>query len=151
MERFNKCLVAAFMSAAMLLPNMAQAMEIQQFDKMAVSDQGEYVGLLIAGAEQALNDEGRADLAEKVVQLFTTTKPGDAHTIGNVEFQMNLALAREADIKRAGQDANAHRLEVEDAMLVTLKKNNIPLSEDFIGAFRAINNNFQPQHPVKTP
>ena len=51
------------MSAAMLLPNMVQAMEIQQFDKMAISDQEEYVGLLIAGAEQVLNDEGRADLA----------------------------------------------------------------------------------------
>ncbi len=33
-------------------------------------------------------------------------------------------------------------------MLVTLKKNNIPQSEDFIGAFRAINNAFQPKLPL---
>jgi hypothetical protein len=114
---------------------------------MAIPDQGDYVGLLIGGAEQVLNDEGRADLAEKVVQLFTTTNPGDAHTIGNVEFQMNLALAREADAKRVLSDPNAHRLEVEDAMLVTLKKNNVPLSQDFIRGFRAVNINFTPKFP----
>jgi hypothetical protein len=54
---------------------------------LAVPDQGDYVGLLIAGAEQVLNDGGRDDLAAKVVQLFTTTEPGDAATLGNVEFQ----------------------------------------------------------------
>jgi hypothetical protein len=151
MNRFKKFLVAAFMSAAMLLPNMVQAMEIQQFDKMAVPDQGEYVGRLIAGAEQVFNDEGRSDLAEKVVQLFTTTEPGDAATLGNVEFQRNLARARLADAMNVQKNPNAHRLEVEDAMLVTLKKNNIPLSEDFIGAFRAVNNNFQSQSPPAAP
>ena len=45
---------------------------------------------------------------------------------------LDLAKARLADAQRALQNPNAHRLEVEDAMLVTLKKNNIPLSEDFI-------------------
>jgi hypothetical protein len=34
-------------------------------------------------------------------------------------------------------------------MLVTLKKNNIPLSEDFIRAFRAVNASFQPKLPLK--
>src|SRR5450631_2077738 len=54
MNRFNKFLVAAFMSAAMLLPSMVQAMEIRQFDKMAVPDQSDYVGLLVQGAEKIL-------------------------------------------------------------------------------------------------
>lgn len=150
MNRFNKFLVAVFMSAAMLLPNMVQAMEIQQYDKMSNDDQSEYVALLVGGAEQAFKDEGRADLAAQVDHLFTTTDPGDAHTIGVVEFQMNLALAREADDKRAAQDPSAHRLEVEDAMLVTLKKNNIPLSQDFIKALRAVNSGFQPKFPPAT-
>jgi hypothetical protein len=35
MSRFNKLLVAAFMSAAVLLPNRAQAMDIIQFDQMS--------------------------------------------------------------------------------------------------------------------
>jgi len=45
------------------------------------------------------------------------------------------------------KDPKAHRLEVEDAMLVTLQKNKIPLSRTFVQAFRAINNNFQPKSP----
>ena len=51
----KKYLVAAFLLATMLFTTVAQAMEIQQFDKMAVPDQGDYVGLLIGGAEQVLN------------------------------------------------------------------------------------------------
>jgi hypothetical protein len=128
----------AALFAVALGSGAAQAMEILQFDKMAVGDQSEYVASLVGGGEQAFKDEGRSDLAAQVDHLFTTTDPGDTHTIGNVEFQMNLALAREADLKRAAQDPNAHRLEVEDAMLVTLKKNNIPLSKDFIRRFRAL-------------
>ena len=149
MNRFNKFLVAAFMSAAMLLPSMVQAMEIQQYDKMSNDDQGEYQGeyvsLLVGGAEQAFKDEGRADLAAQVDHLFTTTLPGDQITIGVGEFQLNLGRARVTDEKNVEKNPSAHRLEVEDAMLVTLKKNNIPLSEDFIGAFRAINKDFQPK------
>jgi hypothetical protein len=140
-------LSAAVLSVAVLLSSAAQAMEIHQYDKMSNNDQSEYVALLVGGAEQAFKDESRADLAAQVDRLFTTTDPGDAHTIGVVEFQMNLALAREADIKRAAQDPSAHRLEVEDAMLVTLKKNNMPMQQEFIRAFRAINSGFRPKAP----
>lgn len=52
MNRFNKCMVATFMMAAMLFVATAQAMEIRQFDKMAVPYQSEYVGLLVQGAER---------------------------------------------------------------------------------------------------
>ena len=145
MERLNKVLVAAFMSAAMLLPNMVQAMEIRLYDKMASDDQTEYVADLIEGAEKALTDEGRPDLAAQISKLFTTNIGGDKVSVGSAEFTRNLAAARVADAERAAKDANAHRLEVEDAMLVTLKRNNIPLSQDFIKAFRAINKDFQPK------
>lgn len=148
MSRFNKFLVATFMSAAMFFAGAAQAMQIRQFDKMASEDKGEYVGLLVGGAEQVLKDEGRADLAEKVEQLFTTTLPGDQITMGMGEFQLNLARARVADSDRVAKDPSAHRLEVEDAMLVTLKKNNIPLSQDFIKNLRAINKDFKPKLPL---
>jgi hypothetical protein len=145
MNRFNKFLVAAFMSAAMLLPSMVQAMEIRQFDKMAMPDQSDYVGLLVQGAEKVLKDEGRADLAAQVDNLFTTTDPGDAHTIGMVEFERNLALARAADADRVLKDPNARRLEVEDAMAVTLKKNGIVLPQSFF----TVNSNFHPKLPPK--
>jgi hypothetical protein len=142
MNRF-KVLAATVLSATLLAASAAQAMEIQQYDKMSNNDESEYVGLLVGGAEQAFKDEGRADLAAQVDHLFTTTDPGDAHTIGVVEFQLNLGRARVADEMNVEKNPSAHRLEVEDAMLVTLKKNNIPLSEDFIGAFRAINKGFK--------
>ena len=122
-------------------------MEIQQFDKIADQDQAEYVGLLVQGAENVLTDEGRTDLSAQVDKLFLTKLSGDKMSLGMVEFERNLALARVADAERAAQDAKAHRLEVEDAMLVTLRKNNIPLSQDFIKHFRAVNSSFQPKHP----
>ena len=94
-------------------------MEIGQFDMMASEDKGEYVGLLVGGAEQAFKDEGRADLAATIEELFTKTLPGDQITLGMVEFQRNLGRARVADPERVAKEPNAHRLEVEDAMLVT--------------------------------
>ena len=61
MKRISKSLAATFLSAAILFANLAQAMEIRQFDKMANDDQAEYVGELIQGAEKVLTDEGRPD------------------------------------------------------------------------------------------
>lgn len=120
-------------------------MELQKFDKMASEDKGEYVGLLVGGAERVLKDEGRADLAAKVEQLFTMTEPGDQHTLGMVEFQLNLARARVTDAKNIANDPHAQRLEVEDAMAVTLKKNGIDLPQSFF----TVNSNFRPKLPPK--
>jgi hypothetical protein len=147
MNRFNAQLAVACLSASLLAASAAQAMEIRQFDKLADQDQSEYIGNLIVGAENALIDEGKPDLAAQIKTLFTTKQPGDADVMGAVEFERNLALARVADAQRAEQDPKAHRLEVEDAMLVTLKKNNIPMSQDFVRGFRAINSNFRPKYP----
>jgi hypothetical protein len=49
MNRFNKFLAATFLSATMLFTSVAQAMTIQQFDKMAGQDQDDYIGDLIVG------------------------------------------------------------------------------------------------------
>ncbi|MGH8200909.1 MAG: hypothetical protein ACREVO_11190 [Steroidobacteraceae bacterium] len=122
-------------------------MEIRQFDKMADRDQAEYVGSLVQGAEDLLTNEGRPDLQEKMHKLFSTIPTGDKMFLGMTEFERNLALARVADVERAAKDPSAHRLEVEDALLVTLKRNNIPLSQDFIRDFRAFNNGFRPKFP----
>jgi hypothetical protein len=65
-------LIAA--SVALLLTSAVQAMEIRQFDKMADQDQSEYIGNLIVGAENAMTDEGKPDLAAQIKTLFTTKK-----------------------------------------------------------------------------
>ena len=133
-------------SAILLLGSVAQAMEIRQFDKMVDRDQSQYIGNLIVGAENALTDEGKTDLAAQIKTLFTTkNNPRDADVLGMIEFELNLAQARVVDAQRAEQDPNAHRLHVEDAMLVVLQKNGVSMSRTFVAAFRGINSNFRPK------
>jgi len=143
MNGFNKFLAATFLSAAMLFAGAGQAMQIQQFDKMAGDDQDEYVAELIVGAQQVLKDAGKPDLAEQVHTLFTTVNVGSKISLGRGEFEMNLARARVADVKRIENDPNARRLEVEDAMIVTLRKNGIELPPSFL----TVASNFKPTFP----
>ena len=143
MNGIGRLPAAALLAAAMLSVSVAQAMEIRQFDKMAVPDQSEYVGLLVQGAEKVLTDEGKADLAAQVEHLFTTTEPGDKFTLGMVEFESNLALAREEDAKNVLKNPNSPRIEVEDAMAVTLQKNHIDLPDSFY----TVASNFHPRLP----
>jgi hypothetical protein len=143
MNGFKKYMAATFLSAAMLFTSAAQAMEIRQFDKMADQDQAEYVGLLVQGAEKVLIDEGRTDLQQQVHQLFSTMPSGDSMPLGMTEFERNLALARVADAKRVIRDPNARRLEVEDAMIVTMRKNGIELPPSFL----TVASNFKPKLP----
>jgi hypothetical protein len=141
----NRFLVAAFMSAAMLLTSAAQAMQIQQFDKMAGQDQDDYIGDLIVGAENVLTDEGRPDLAAQVKQLFTTKNPGDVDTIGMISFEANLATLRVIDAKNSANNPGAPRLEVEHAMILALKDNGIVLPKSFM----TVNSSFKPKLPLK--
>ena len=90
MNRFDKFLVAAFMSTAMLLPNMAQAMEIIQFDQMTAQDRQDFLNSLSKAAETVLEQEGRSADAQKVHQLFNDILPGDALPIGEAELEGNL-------------------------------------------------------------
>jgi len=146
MNGMTKHLAATFLSAAMLFTTAAQAMEIRQFDKMAERDQAEYVGLLVQSAEQVLIDEGRNDLQQKVHKLFSTTLPGDNMTVGQTEFERNLALLRVADVENAQKNPKDPRIEVEDAMVATLHKNHIELPDSFF----TVNSGFKPKLPPQT-
>lgn len=139
------CLASTALSALMLMSGAARAMEIEKFDKMAAEDQSDYIVLLIEGAQQVLTHDGKRDLAAKVHTLFATILPGDRDPLGSVEFERNLARARVADIDNLLKDPNAARLEVEDAMAVTLKKNGIELPNTFFDVAK----DFRPRHPVK--
>lgn len=145
MNRFGTLLAATCMSIAVLFSSAAQAMEIEKFDKMAAQDQSDYIVALIEGAQKVLKAEGHADLADKVHKLFTEKFPGDESPLGVVEFERNLARARLADIRNLQKDPNAARLEVEDAMVVTLAKNGIEVPD----AFFTVAANFHPKLPPK--
>jgi hypothetical protein len=131
MERLNKNLAATFLSAAMILPGVAQAMEIQQFDKMAVQDQRDYVSALIVGAQNVLTKQGKSDDAAKVNKLFTEIPPGDKVALGLTELDRNLDLARIVDSREVVKEGNTWHLEVEDVIFVTLKANGIDLPSSF--------------------
>jgi hypothetical protein len=91
MNGFDKYLSATFLSAVVLCPCSAQAMQIQQFDKMVFSDQGDYLVVLIEGAQRVLIETGRRDLADKVHRLFRETPRSDDAPIGVTVFEINLA------------------------------------------------------------
>jgi len=75
MNGMKKYLAATFLSAAMLFTNVAQAMDIKDYFKMANQDQGRFDQGLLTGAEKVLNDEGRADLAAQLDTLFYANRP----------------------------------------------------------------------------
>ena len=110
----------------------------------------ENVAGLAIGSQRILIDESRHDLADRVHKLFRDTSAGDETSSGMTEFTSNLSRTRVIDAKRATQNPNAHRSEVEDAMLATVKENAIPLSQDLINNFKAVNSGFQPKLPMTT-
>jgi hypothetical protein len=112
--------------------NTARAMEIQRFDKLAIPDQGDYIALLIAGAQKVLMDQGRDELAVQVRKLFTVRQPGATLSTGMLEFETNLAHARAVDADTHAHDRTAERLDVEQALIVTLKWNGIVLPKSFM-------------------
>ena len=136
---------ATIFSAVLLISAAAQAMEIQKFDRMAAQDQGDYIVVLIEGAQKVLIASGKKDLARKVHVLFTRTLPGDDAPVGVVMFESNLARARLADLRNLQKNPHAPRLEVEDAMAVTLKKNGIELPTSFY----TVASGFRPKHLPK--
>ena len=117
-------------------------MQIQVFDRMAAQDRRDYMNLLMETAQKVLIEAGKQNDAAKAHQLFTEIHQGDALPIGEAEFEGNLAIARVAD---ALSDPKAPRLEVEEALAVTLKKNGIELP----GSFFTVASKFLP--PIAPP
>jgi len=147
MNRFNKFLAATFLSAAMLLPNMAQAMDIIQFDQMTAQDRQAFLDSLSKDAETVLKREGRGADARKVHHLFNDISPGSDLPLGEAELEMNLDNARVRDAKKHIQNPDAPRVQVETALISTLKKNGIEISTDFIKDLFQLTGTFQPQSP----
>jgi hypothetical protein len=113
---------------------------------MVDDDQAEFVSALIQGAEKVLSDAGRLKDKEKVRYLFTTNAAGDKISIGMTEFIINLALVRVDDAENAKTHPNDPRLEVEDAMFLTLQKNHIDLPDSFF----TVASNFKPKFPPQS-
>ena len=140
---------AALLASTLFFSGPLQAMTFQQYDKMSDDNQAEYVAALIQVAEKTLTDDSRSNDAAKVSKVFTTNDPGDKISIGMTEFMRNLALARVADVKRAAQNPSGERLEVEHAMIVTLKRNGIILPKSFMAAAKQLETRFPAPNATK--
>ena len=146
MNRSNNLLTITFLTAALLFTIPAQAMTIQQFDKMAMSDQVEYIADLIDGAQKVLTNDGKPGVAAQVKFLFTTKNPGATSTIGMSAFETSLASLRAIDESNAEKNPNGHRLEVEQVMIAALKNHGIVLPKSFL----TVANNFKPKYPPQS-
>src|ERR1700690_825421 len=142
MTRISKLLVAAMLSATMLFSSAAQAMEIWRFDLMSGDDQIEYITQLTDSVENA--SYGR-QLA-LVKRFFLAKQPGEEIS-GMGRFELNLALARIADLQAAERNPKARRLQVEDVMYVTLERNGIVLPRNFRPV--AVNFRYRPSPKIR--
>ena len=147
MNRTGKFLAATFLSTAMLFSSAAQAMEIQQFDQMAAQDRQDFLNSLPKAAETVLEQEGRSADATKVHHLFNDILPGDALPIGEAELEGNLANARVRDAEKHIQNPAAPRVQVETALISTLRKNGIEISTDFVKGLLQSTETFKPKFP----
>jgi len=121
-----KRLLAVLVASSLLLANVAQAIEIRQFDKLAGDDQIDYVSGLVASVEAASSP---AELPQ-VKRFFRNKQPGQAIS-GMGQFELDLARARVADLQNAASNPRIRPLEVEDVLYVTLQRNGIVLPESF--------------------
>ena len=148
MNGFKQLLTTTFMTAAMLFTGaVAQAMPFQQFDHMAARDRQDYMNFLPKAAETILRQQGRDADATKVHQLFNEIHPGSQLPLGEAEFEMNLDNVRVRDAQKAAQDHDAPRAQVESALALTLSKNGIQITPDFVKDFVQMASTFKPQSP----
>ena len=130
MTSLIKLAAASSISWLALFPSISNAASFPAFDSMDSYAQAEFIADMVDRTEQALRDDGNPDLASKTEQLFALVDPGATMSVGLAELESNVARARLADARSVEKDPAARRLDVEDALFVTLKKNGIELSRN---------------------
>jgi len=133
-----KAHLAIVVSAVMLFAPLAQAVEIRQFDRMSGDDQIKFVDKMTDSVEDASKNDPA--LLARVKRFFLKKQPGEAIS-GMGRFELNLSLARVADLQAAEKNPKARRLEVEDVMYASLARSGIILNKYFSPVF-------QPQKPL---
>jgi hypothetical protein len=97
-------LAVAIAAAGLFFPAFMNAIGFDKFDRHNSAGQAAYLANMVQMTKLAFRNEGRADLADQVDNLFTTTEEGDTSPLGIAELTRNLARARVADYKRLNQD-----------------------------------------------
>ena len=145
MKRFDTLLAGTFLSASLLAPSAAQAMDIADYFKMADQDQGRFDDTLFVGAKQLLMQEGRIDLANQLDRLFTEVKTGSKLADGMADYQANLGAMAVAEVKREARNPSLPHLQAERAFRDAAQVHGIPLPP----TFDTVAGNFRPKLPPK--
>lgn len=140
MNGLKNSMFVTLLSAIVLCPRPSAAMEIQQFDKMMPQDQQHYVAFLVKEAQRLLSEQGRRDLAVKLHRLFHDIPPGDHRSVGEAQFEENLAAAR-AFSAEANMLGKVSWNQVELVLFETLYKNGIRPSSAFYKTFPEVTGN----------
>ncbi len=135
---------AVIVSATTLLSAAAQAMDITQFDQMTSQDRQSFIDFLPQAAETVLNQEGRSDDAAEAHHLFYYFSPGSDLPLGVAELEGNLANQRVRNVQQHIQNPAAPQLQVESALALTLSKNGIQVTPDFVKALMQQTGTFRP-------
>jgi hypothetical protein len=118
----------------LFLPASLRAMPFSQFEKMSIYAQAEFIAMMVDATVNALRTDGEADLANRVDTLFREILPGDKISLGIGVLEHN--VARQSRRSRTSRkDPQARPLDVEDALLVTLRRQPTPieLSKNALG------------------
>jgi hypothetical protein len=116
---------------------------------MAAQDRQDFLDSLSRDAETVLEQEGRSADAQKVHHLFNDISPGSDLPLGEAELEMNLDSARVRDAEKHIQNHNAPRVQVETALISTLRKNGIEISPDSVKGLFQLTGTFKPKVPPK--
>jgi hypothetical protein len=136
---------AVILFAVMLLSGAVQAMDIIQFDRTTSQNRQSFIDFLPRAAETVLNQEGRTDDAAKVHQLFNAVSSGSDLPLGVAELEGNLANQRVRNVQQHIKNPDAPQLQVESALALTLSKNGIQVTPDFVKALMQQTAAFQPK------
>jgi hypothetical protein len=115
---------------AAVFPPSVQATRFEQFDKMDLYGQSDFVAVMIDTAQTALRKAGKEDLANQIEELFIQIGPNDSISSGFSRLIDNLDQARLADIKMQAENPNTYsaRVSVEQSLFRTLEQDNIKLT-----------------------
>jgi hypothetical protein len=139
MRIVSKYLACSVLSIALLFPTDSKAMETADFDKLTKNQQASYLVFMIDGSADFLKKAGQSADAQKLLDLFTNTVPGQNLPLGNQQFLTNLNAARALNNKNANNPDKL--IEMEQIFGITLRTYGIDISIDTL---ETLSSNFKP-------
>lgn len=129
----------------LMFPSHLCSMPIERFDRMPIEVQAEFIATMVDATEKTLRESGEAAKADTVARLFNEVKAGDTLPIGLIVLEENIARARVFDLERVQKDPGAQRVQVEQALFLTLKKLGAEVPRETGNSVLAI---FRAFHPM---